>query len=941
MDYVSLHTHTTFSILDSYGTPEQYVERAKKLGHKAIAITEHGNTSSHPKLEKACKEHGIKPIYGCEFYVGEAKQRDKNHITVLARTLEGYQNLLKLSTLAYTDDRFYYQPTIRLTDLIENKEGLIVLSGCLRGLVADKVLQGDMDGARDVARLLKQSLEHFYIEVQPLTLQESQTANSGLIAIAQELNIPLVATNDVHYLEPGDEKVQWFLSSVRRRKNVYDDWGTMDKRCYLATGEEMIAWGSPVEAVRNTVRIADLCEEYDLPKADPVKFGIDNPYETLIDLCRKGWKKRKIPKQKWDEYRARLFRELELIKEKNFVDYFLVVADMVQWAKSQGIMVGPARGSAAGSLTSYLLGITEVDPLEWDLLFERFIDVSRHDPPDIDLDFQDNRREEVREYLRQKYGMDRVANIAGYSMFKPKSLLDDIGRVFKIPKSEIEEAKNELIENGGTKDVEEIIQERWAEHSYLAKVEGMIRQLTVHAAGMIVASDKLEKYTTLGRGGNIMLDHRDAEYLGLMKIDVLSLKTLTILDNCLKAIGKDSKWLYSLPLDDEETYKAFASNAFQGIFQYEGATTKRVCKQIKPTKFQELIDINALSRPGPMQSGATDAYINGWSDDIHPVVTKHTARSRGQILFQEQIMKILREAGNLDWADVTAVRKLITKKQGAEKLAGIKERFLQAFKDDPELGEEIWHRCGESGAYGFNVAHSTSYTFLGYYCMYLKVHYPLEFYWANLVAEPDKESLLREYIQAGGKVYGVKFGRSKATWTIDRGGLRAGYLTLKGIGPKIAEKLEQGEEPTGKIREILEQAGAFEPEEGDCDYLGLEELKKKLEMVPQRDTIDSIKPGEYVRIAGKVLKMQVKNLREVIESQGRVYDVRDPEYEKYVHMELADETGTVNVTINRYKYADITLQEELNGITEDSIVVVTGEYNKQYQKVYAARVRVM
>lgn len=382
MDYVSLHTHTTFSLLDSYGTPEQYVQRASEIGHKAIAITEHGNTSSHPKLEKACRKHGIKPIYGCEFYVGEDKQRSKNHITVLARNLKGYRNLLKLSTLSYTEKRFYYMPTIRITDLFQYQEGLIILSGCLAGLVSRRVLDGDMDGAREVARLLKDNLEHFYIEVQPLTLEDSVTANNGLVEIAGELNIPLVATNDVHYLEPGDEKVQWFLSSVRRRKNVYDDWGTMDKRCYLATGEEMIAWGSPVEAVRNTVRIADMCEQYELPKAKPVRFGVEKPYEMLVDWCRDGWRARQIPREDWDVYKARLFHELELIKDKDFVDYFLVVADMVRWAKSQGIMVGPARGSAAGSLVSYLVGITEVDPIEWDLLFERFIDVSRHDLPD-------------------------------------------------------------------------------------------------------------------------------------------------------------------------------------------------------------------------------------------------------------------------------------------------------------------------------------------------------------------------------------------------------------------------------------------------------------------------------------------------------------------------------------------------------------------------------
>lgn len=941
-DYVSLHVHSTFSLLDGFGLPNQIVQRVKDLGQTAVAITEHGNTSSHPKLEQACKRHGIKPIYGCEFYVAEEKVRRKNHITVLAKNLEGYKNLLMLSTLSYTEDRFYYFPTIRITDLFEHQENLIVLSGCQSGLVAREVLEGTMDAARDMAETLKDNLDDFYMEMQPLTLESSCTANKGLISIASELDIPLVATTDVHYIQAGDEQAQWFLSSVRRRKSVHDKWGTMDEHCYLATGDEMVSWGAPEQAVANTVAIADMVEAFDLPKAEPVKYGIEKPYEELVNLCREGWVKRKIPKKDWDEYLARMNRELDLIESKQFTDYFLVVGDLVRWSKEQGIMIGTARGSAAGSLVSYLIGITEVDPIEWDLLFERFIDVSRYDYPDIDLDFQSDRRDEAKDYLRSKYGYENVANIAGYSLFKEKSLLDDIGRVFKIPRTEIAEAKDELIENGGTKSAEEIIKERWSDHEYLCKIEGMVRQLTIHAAGVIVASDKLENYTTLGRDGAIMLDHRDAEYLGLMKIDMLSLKTLTILDKCLGAIGKDSEWLYNeVPLDDPQTYAAFSTNAFQGVFQFEGATTKRVCKQIKPTKFLELIDINALSRPGPMQSGATDAYINNMSEDIHPIVTKHTARSRGQILFQEQIMKILKEAGNLDWVDVTTVRKLITKKQGAELLQGIKDRFVGNFPNDQELGEEIWKRCGESGAYGFNVAHSTSYTFLGYYCMYLKMHYPLEFYWANLVVEPDKDSLLREYIQAGGEVFDVKVGKSECDWTIDRGGLRAGYLTVKGIGPKTALKLEDGWEPTGKVKKTLEEMGAFAPEDNDCDYLGLDKLKAKLEFVPLRDKIDKIKAGDRVRIAGKVVKMMVKNLQEVIEAQGREYDVVDPDKKLYVHMELADETGVTNVTISRFMYDDIRVQDELSHLTEESVLVVTGEYNKQYQKIYARKVRVL
>lgn len=944
MGYISLHTHTTFSLLDSYGLPEQYVRRAKEIGSPALALTEHGNTSSHIQLEKACKEWDIKPIYGVELYIVEDiknNTRDKNHITVLAKDLTGYKNLLKLTSMAYEDGYFYYFPTIDVQALVQNQEGLIILSGCLKGLLSTRVADGEIGKAIEVAEGLKRDLKHFYIEVQPLGLEESVKVNRGLITIARKLDIPLVATNDVHYVEPGDENVQWFLSSVRRRKNVHDQWGTMDSRCFLASEANMLEWGIPwlgmEEAIANTVKVANLCESFDLPKARVVQYGVEDTYSAVVDWCREGWKARKIPRAVWPEYKHRLFHELGLIREKGYLDYFLVVADMVRWAKENGIMVGPARGSVAGSLVAYLMGTTEVDPIRWDLLFERFIDVSRYDPPDIDLDFQDDRRDEVKDYLRSKYGEDRVANIAGYSMFKPKSLLDDIGRVLKIPKKTIEDAKSELIENGGKKHLDEVIAEVAPDRPYLAAVEGMVRQLTVHAAGVVVASEPIKEFTTMGREG-IMLDYRDAEHIGLMKIDILSLKTLTILKHCLEAIGKDAEWLYNeVPLDDRATLEAFSGNDFMGVFQYEGAATKRVCQQVKPTSFEELVDINALSRPGPLQSGATEAYIRGWWEDLHPVVTKWTERSRGQILFQEQIMRILKDAGGLSWQDVTAVRKLITKKQGAEKLEGIRKRFIEGIGDE-RLGEEVWRRCGESGAYGFNVAHSTSYTYLGYYCMYLKVHYPLEFYWANLMVEPDNEEILWEYARKG-TLYGVKFGRSKAGWSIDGDGLRAGYLTLKGIGPKTAEKLEAGVEPKGKVKETLQKAGAFEEKENG-DYLGMEELIKKMEAVKDRTRIQDAKPGEYIRVAGVVAKLQVKNLREIVEAQGRNYEeeVKDPEKDTYINMVLSDETGEMPVTVNRFKCADPVLFEM---VTENKELVITGEFSEQYRKLYANRIEIL
>lgn len=908
--WIPLHTHSTFSVLDGYGTPDQIAERAKSIGLECISLTDHGSTSGHPQFEVACKKHGIKPIYGCEFYLGKVKERKKHHITVLAKNAEGYQALLKLSNLSYLEDHFYYMPTIRLEELYEHQENLIVLSGCLYGLPAQMIVAGDIEGAERTIAEMHSNIEHFYLEIQPFELPESRIVNTELIRIAKKQGIPIVSTNDSHYVNPGEGKIQWFLGAVRRNKSVNDDHNEISPRCHIATAHNMLEWGAPIASLQNTCKIGDMIETFDLPKAEPVKFE-GAGYEDLLQLSREGWVRRKIDNND-KRYVERVLYELDLIKQKGYVDYFLVVADMVRWAKSQDIMVGTARGSAAGSLIAFLTGITEVDPIKWDLLFERFIDISRTDPPDIDLDFQADRREEIKDYLAEKYGKNRVANIAGYSLFREKSLLDDIGRVFRYPKSVIEDAKERGID---------VVLPNMA---YLSQVEGSIRQFTVHAAGIVVASEDLGNFTTIGRNG-LMLDYRDAERMGLMKIDTLSLKTLTVLNHCLKKIGKSADWLYhEVSLDDLQTYQGFQEGLCEGVFQFEGATTRQICMRIKPTTFNELIDINALSRPGPIMTGSTERYIQGIQEDIHPKVTEITKRSKGQILFQEQIMKILREIGNLSWADVTAVRKLITKKQGAEKLAGIKQKFIEGADCEQETAERIWGMCLESGEYGFNVAHSTSYTFLGYYCMYLKKHYPLEFYWANLMVEPDKQSILHEYVQQGGQIYGVKWGKSGSGWEISDGALRAGFITVKGVGPKTAEKLENGEMPKGKILRTLQMEGAFDEGENPND-LGLGRLKRMI----GRHLIKDLQQGEYVRVTGIVSKISIKK----IDSPEK-----EPHLKEYAFIELRDETGAINGMINRFKYADPIMKSIVDNC-EGRIITVVGELNQQSGKIFISKMR--
>lgn len=955
--FVPLHVHSTFSLLDGVGMPAQMAEVAYNRGLKAFAITDHGNTTAHPRLEQAAKLRGMKPLYGCEFYLGEEGERKKSHITVIAKNLEGYRNMMKLVNLSYKPERFYYLPTIWLEDLFTYQEGLVVLSGCQQGLLSQAIIEGRHDEAEELVQQLNENLDDFYIEIQPFELEATKVANEGLIRLSEKFGIPLVATNDTHYMEKGDEKVQQFIKSIKFKKLA----DPMTDRCYIATGEDMLAWGMPWEAIENSQKIADSCDHIILPKVEPVKSGVENPDEVLLQMCRDGWVKRRIYENHpddWEKYRDRVLREVEIISDKQYSDYFLIISELVQWAKAQGIVVGPARGSAAASLVAYLIEITEVDPLRWDLLLERFVDPNRYDYPDIDLDFAHNRRDEVKAHVHEKYGSSRVANIAGYSSLKPKALLDDLARVYGLSKQAVEEAKKDLEHEGGTMVLREVIDKHFPELSFASKAEDMVRQLTVHAAGMLISSEGLEGYVPVGRDNLALLDHRDAEYLGFIKLDILSLRSLTVIDLILKRIGKDTHWLYTeLGLDDELTYEGFCQGDLEGVFQFEGSTVRRVNKLIQPRDFQELCNISALSRPIPIQTGSTDAYVAGHQKEFHPIFTEHTKISKGHILYQEQIMKLLRELGGISWDDTGKFRKYISKykvqksereeKEGIAFLLDIRTKFLNNFTSkygDKELGIEIWEHFGRFGGYGFNQGHAVSYTLLSYYTMYLKKHYPLEFYWANMVNDPDSKTLLREYLREGGKVYGVKWGKGGANWTIDKGGLRVGYLSLKGIGPVSAKKIEEGVVPKGTARKVLEEAGAFDEKDEPIDYFGIDSLQEKLDLVKGRQKIAEIEPGNFVRIAGKVEDIRYTNLKKLLSAQGRNYydDVKtNPENSVYMNLELVDETGVVTVNVNRNLWADITIRKMFDEMGEGDALFVFGQYSAQMNKVYASKLRVI
>lgn len=970
---VCLHGHSTFSKLDAYGLPDQIVQRAKELRLKAVCITDHGNTSAHPKLEMACNQYGIKPLYGVELYLN-TKEKRKNHITVIAKTLKGYENLLHLSSLAYQEGYFYYMPCVDLEDVYKYQEDLIILTGCMSGKASRMILNDELIEAQNVLEEMKQNIDNLFVEIQPFDLEESRKINKVLIRMAKQLGLPIVATNDCHFVRPEDCELQHFLSMTRRKKNYIDMPNMLSRRCALASEEQFVEWMQEYteyypewrQCIENQDLIADMVEHFELPKAKNVQIS-DEPeevrYEKLVQECRIGWKKRKFDKTD-KRYLDQLMYELKIIRDKGYIDYFLVVSDCIRWAKANNILVGPARGSAGASLVAWFTGITEIDPIRFNLLFERFLDPSRNDPPDIDIDFQNDRRDEVKQYLRDRYGADKVANVAGYTLYHDKGLLDDIGRNYCVPKYVITQAKNNLKSEGGAYSLEEVLESLREAYpqipEHMERMLGQLRGFTVHAGGVIVSTMPLAKTTTM-MGDTIALDKRDAEYMNLLKIDALSLTTLRVIALALEKIGMTVEELYNVDLYNPEVLRGFQEGKLQGIFQYSGVSTAKVCVDALKNYDMDtadphevlntIIDVNTLSRPASMNNGSTSRYIRYDSDAIHPILERHTKDTRGQIIYQEQIMRVLRDA-DISWKDITQVRKIIQGKGKKEELPRIRQSFIDHLVADGtevKLAEQVWDRLGDEGAYGFNVAHCVAYTLVAYFTMYLMKFHREEFYWANLVDDPENEDLLRQYVMTGGRVLPVKFGKSKAHWSIQDGCLRAGYVTVKGIGEKSALKLEQMTDPSklaAGVRKKLEDAGAFEPETELDDYLKLRQLEQVAKTVKFRQTIEEVnKERDYstVKMVGKIGEIHFKNLKEYYDDKGYDWDeVEIPDHQVYVNFRLVDETGDIVCTIDRHTYgSDPTLQDVLANLEGNEIFRVIGNFNKNKGKINKARIELL
>lgn len=835
--FVNLHVHSTYSFLDGYGTPSQYAQRVKEIGQPAMAITDHGNISAHYKWYEECNKAGVKPILGCEFYIVdtvlEVYEREYGHITVLAKNNVGYRNLTKLVTKSWCE-QFYYKPRITLKDLEKHKEGLIILSGCLSSPVMKLLRENKIDEAKKLLKWFNKTFDDFYVEAQAIVFKEGHEAYERLLKLNDILRIPMVVTTDCHYVKKEHAKVQEVMLCIQcgstmdnedRMKFDQDDF-------YLKTREEVEESMNKAfpkrnfsDALDNTVKIAESIE-FTFPTASPVKFPMDESKKTdyFKKICRDGLYARGLGEGTISskEYQERLEYEMDLIIKKNFVDYFLVISDVVTWAKKEGILVGPARGSAAGSLCCYALRITEVEPIQYGLIFERFIDINREDLPDIDLDFQDDRRHEVKNYLTNKYGKDHVGNLPTFSTFKGKSCIQDVAKVYRVPFDVSEKLKSLVIErsggdsrasltiedtfNSGTFEYPKEALKQYPELKYSIEIEGQIRNMSQHAAGVVISNEPITDFCAIYsiRGDNVLsLDYHDAVSIGLLKIDVLGLSTLTVISKAIKLIEERTHKTikpYEITFDDPKVYQGFKDEKLFGIFQFAGNAVHQVCRQIQPDEFSALYDINALARPGPLNSGSAAMYIRRRDgregvDYPHALMKPFTEDTYGIVIYQEQVMQTMRHIGKMSWKDTAEIRKLISKSQGVEKFNTFKEKFTAGAKENgmtiPEV-ERMWESICTFGSWAFNKSHSVSYSFISYWTMYLKIYYPIEFYSAILSNENDKDTqwkIIKEYKREGFKVLPLDINRSKISFGIDQDALRIGFSDIKSVGEDMANKL--------------------------------------------------------------------------------------------------------------------------------------------------------
>ncbi len=851
MNYVPLHVHTHYSLMDGVATPEEYCKRAKQNGMTAIAITDHGALSGHRPMYRAAKAEGIKPILGIEGYITHDRfdRRDKaergdnpldlvyNHIVILAKNQQGLENLNRLNEIGWTEG-FYKKPRIDFEVLEKYKDGLIVLSACMSGLIAKALEHKEYAEAKRLLTWFKNTFgDDFYVEVMP---HNSKELNNELLEIADSMDIKSVVTPDCHHStvdqkvvqeimlllnthakldkEARFEKSQKIDDIMKRLDYLYGADRPMSFRSfdihllsYEEMKQQMNMQGIKREDIyTNSLEIADKIEEYDIKSGlDLLPTKIDDPHMGLVDLVLKGLTEKGLYDK--PEYRERMQEELDIIKDKNFSPYFLIVSNMLNWAKSQGILVGPGRGSAAGSLVCYALGITDVDPLKYGLLFFRFVNPERNDFPDIDSDIADSRRDELKGYLEEEY--KNVASIATFLEFRGKGIVRDVSRAFNIPLSDV----NKVLKN--VDDWDEFTSSKNAQWfrmkypevvKYGEQLRGRIRGTGIHAAGVVTAKDSIFKYapmeTRVAPGSKdripvVAVDMNEAADIGLIKLDVLGLKTLTVIDETIKTIKQRHKVdikLNSIDLNDKKVYEMLSDGRTKGVFQCEATPYTNLLVKMGVSNLDELAASNALVRPGAMNTiGKTylaRKHGKTITEYIHPIMQEFTKDTYGCVLYQEQVMQACVYLGGMSMAEADKVRKIIGKKKDAKEFDEFKDRFVVGASKHvtPFKAEALWHDFEAHAGYSFNKSHAVAYSMLSYWTAWLKYYYPIEFMYCLLKNEQDKDARTEYLIEAKKMGISVKLphvNESDSDFTIEGKGIRVGLSSIKWISDLVASKI--------------------------------------------------------------------------------------------------------------------------------------------------------
>jgi len=864
MAYVGLHVHTHYSLFDGIATPQEYVDRAAELGMNALAITDHGSLSGHREMYRAAVEKGIKPILGVEGYITEDRfdQRDRdsregpldlvyNHIVLLAKNQKGLENLNKLNEVAWTEG-YYKKPRIDYEVLQKYKEGLVVLSGCLSGAIAKAIEAGELAEAKRQIEWHKEVFgDDYYIEVMPHNPAEM---NHQLLALADEFGIKAVATPDCHHAHTGQKEIQELKLILNTYSNKIQKDATYQKSVkyenlkdrldylygerdisfvnfdiHLLSDDEMrsqmTAQGIEREDIyEHSLEIANKIKDYNIQDGlDLLPAQYQKPDEELKSLAIEGLKARGLDDN--EEYLKRLDEEMEVITSKKFSPYFLVVRNMINWAKKEGIQVGPGRGSSAGSLLCYSLGITDIDPIKYGLLFFRFINPERNDFPDIDTDIQDSRREEVKDYLVRQYR--HVASIATFLEFKDKGVIRDIARVLHIPLTDVNKVGKlfDTWDEYCTSKSTAWFREKYPEiEHYGDQLRGRIRGTGIHAAGVVTSKEPIFRHAPMetrkapGSGERIPVvgvDMEEAERIGLIKIDALGLKTLSVLRNTLDIIKERHRKevnLLKVDLEDEKVFEMLSNGHTKGVFQCEATPYTNLLMKMGVRNFDELAASNALVRPGAMNTIGKD-YIERKKGKqgityLHDVMKQYTSDTYGCILYQEQVMQSCVELGGMSMAEADKVRKIIGKKKDAKEFDVFRDKFVNGASQymSPNLAKDLWHDFEAHAGYSFNKSHAVAYSTLSYWTAWLKYYYPLEFMFAILKNEKDKDARTEYLIEA--KRMGIPIrlphvNDSDADFKIEGKGIRFGLTAIKFISENAARVILK-HKPFSSFKQLTE-----------------------------------------------------------------------------------------------------------------------------------------